>query len=66
MAVDFPDMEAQLEDVIEAIAEGGQFYAFGDKQFKRADIATTFEILKVVAHQNARLTTNNGFGLAAF
>lgn len=66
MAADFTEIESQQADIIKAIAEGGQYWQVGDKQFRRADLKATWEILQMVSHQNARLTTNNGFGLASF
>jgi len=64
--VDYQQHEQELKDIITGIAEGGQYYQIGDKQFRRADLVNTFEVLKAIAHQNARLTSNNGWGLATF
>lgn len=66
MATDFDALESQQADLQKAIAEGGQYYQIGDKQFRRADQKTSFEILLMLAHRNARATTNQGFGLASF
>lgn len=66
MAFDPVAAENQVTDILAAIAEGGQFTAIADKQFKRADLKASFDILLLLQHQNARLINNNGFGLCSF